>query len=219
VYRISKRGQAWDVLTPTTAWTADAIIFAAPSFLASRIIEDAPPSPDFEYSPWLTANLTLDRWPAERTVPPAWDNVIFDSPGLGYVVATHQSLKTFLPETVWTYYWSLAEMPPREARTWLLAQDWRTLADHVLADLSKPHPDLRDCVTRIDICRMGHAMIRPTPGFLSSSARHALRAASAGLYYAHSDLSGISIFEEAQHRGVAAADAAISRLSGRRHQA
>ncbi len=214
-HRIARDGSRWRVLTPTTEWSAEAVIFAAPSFLASRIVEGAPATPDFEYSPWLTANLVLDRWPAEKSIPPAWDNVIFDSPGLGYVVATHQSLKTFIPETVWTYYWSLADAPPREARTWLLQQDWATLRDRVLADLSKAHPDLADCVTRIDVCRMGHAMIRPTPGFLASTARRDLRAASSGLYFAHSDLSGLSLFEEAQFRGVAAADLALKRLSGR----
>ena len=103
--------------------------------------------------------------------------MIFDSPGLGYVVATHQSLKTFIPETVWMYYWSLANATPREARTWLLQQDWPTLRDRALADLSRAHPDLADCVTRIDICRMGHAMIRPTPGIscLDGTARPARR--------------------------------------------
>ena len=74
-----------------------------------------------------------------------------------------------------------------------------------------PHPDIRECVSRIDIMRMGHAMIRPTPGFLTRKHEH-----SAGnLFYANSDLSGISIFEEAQYRGVRAADRALkeSRLS------
>jgi hypothetical protein len=59
---------------------------------------------------------------------------------------------------------------------------------------------------------MGHAMIRPTPGFLGSSARHLLQAAKDGLFYAHSDLSGLSIFEEAQYRGVIAAESAAVRL-------
>ena len=106
-------------------WIADAVIFAAPSFLAARVIEGGPADADFQYSPWLTANLTLDRWPSERGAPVAWDNVIVDSPSLGYVVATHQSLRTHVPQTVWTYYWALADGPPRANREWLLAQDWR----------------------------------------------------------------------------------------------
>ena len=130
------------------------------------------------------------------------------------MVATHHSLRTFITRTVWTYYWALDRGTPRVNRTWLLSQDWRALCDRILADLSRAHPDLRDCASRIDICRMGHAMIRPTPGFLSSAVRHQLRAARDRLFYAHSDLSGLSIFEEAQYRGVMAADGALGAISG-----
>lgn len=209
VSRISRRGRQWVVATPDTGWTADAVVFAAPSFLAPYIIEDGPQVQGFEYSPWLTANLTLDRWPAERGVPVAWDNVIVDSPSLGYVVATHQSLKTHIPQTVWTYYWALADAPPREARRWLLESRWDQLAARVLDDLSRAHPDIRECVSRVDICRMGHAMIRPAPGFLGSASRTALRRGLDRLFFAHSDVGGLSLFEEALSRGVQAADRAL----------
>jgi glycine/D-amino acid oxidase-like deaminating enzyme len=222
VTRIAREGRLWSVSTPEARWIADAVIFAAPSFLAARMLDNGPATPDFQYSPWLTANLTLDRWPSERGAPVAWDNVIVDSPSLGYVVATHQSLRMHVPRTVWTYYWALADGPPRANREWLLAQDWGSLSTRILDDLSRAHPDIRECVSRIDICRMGHAMIRPTPGFLSSPARRQLRAHGERLYFAHSDLSGLSLFEEAQHRGVAAADHALSALGavarGLRHR-
>ena len=211
VTRVARDGRRWRVVGGDTTWEADAVIFAAPSFLASRVIENGPPVPDFVYSPWLTANLTLQRWPAERGAPVAWDNVLFDSPALGYVVATHQSLRMHVPKSVWTYYWALASGTPRQNRIWLLAQDWATLAGRILDDLSRAHPDIRDCVSHIDICRMGHAMIRPTPGFLASSARRGLQSSRDGLFFAHSDVSGLSLFEEAQYRGVIAADAALRR--------
>jgi glycine/D-amino acid oxidase-like deaminating enzyme len=207
VTRVTRQARVWEVAAEDTLWRADAVIFAAPSFLASRIIGDGVAVPDFVYSPWLTANLTLERWPAERGAPVAWDNVLFDSPALGYVVATHQSLRTYIPRTVWTYYWALAAGTPRENRRWLLTQDWQTLATRILDDLSRAHPDIRECVSRVDICRMGHAMIRPTPGFLSSPSRRLLQTARDGLFFAHSDVSGLSLFEEAQYRGVMAADA------------
>jgi len=216
VTRISRQGRQWAVTTPDTRYVTDAVIFAAPAFLARYLIEGGPAVPDFEYSPWLTANLTLDRWPAERGAPVAWDNVIVDSPSLGYVVATHQSLRTHVPQTVWTYYWALADEPPRAARQWLLAARWDSLATRILDDLSRAHPDIRESVSRLDICRMGHAMIRPTPGFLSSPARLALRTNIDRLFFAHSDVSGLSLFEEAQHRGVVAADRAIAMLGGRK---
>jgi glycine/D-amino acid oxidase-like deaminating enzyme len=209
VTRIAREGQRWSVSTPEARWIADVVIFAAPSFLAARLIEGARPTPDFQYSPWLTANLTLERWPAERGAPVAWDNVIVDSPSVGYVVATHQSLRVHVPRTVWTYYWPLADGSPRDNRAWLLAQSWGSLATAILDDLSRAHPDIRDCVSRIDICRMGHAMIRPAPGFLTSPARRHLRDHRDRLFFAHSDLSGLSLFEEAQLSGVSAADRAL----------
>jgi glycine/D-amino acid oxidase-like deaminating enzyme len=215
VTRVAREGRRWSVSTPEACWSAEAVIFAAPSFLAARVIEDGPVTPDFQYSPWLTANLTLDRWPSERGAPIAWDNVIVDSPSLGYVVATHQSMRMHVPQTVWTYYWALADGSPRANREWLLAQHWRSLSSRILDDLSRAHPDIRECVSRIDICRMGHAMIRPTPGFLSSATRRDLRGHRERLFFAHSDVSGLSLFEEAQYRGVVAADRALSSTGAR----
>jgi hypothetical protein len=50
-------------------------------------------------------------------------------------------------------------------------------------------------------------MIRPIPGFLWGAARAAACEPQPPVFFAHSDLSGISIFEEANFRGVLAADA------------
>jgi glycine/D-amino acid oxidase-like deaminating enzyme len=213
VNRVERAGRAWRVSTPGAAWITDAVIFAAPAFLAGRLIEGGIDAGGFTYSPWLTANLTLDRWPDERGFPPAWDNVIFDSAALGYVVATHQALRTYVPRTMWTYYWPLAHDPPERSRRWLLAQDWTSLQAAIFDDLSRAHAGLRSDVRRIDIMRMGHAMIRPTPGFLSSPARIAMQASGRdGLFYAHSDVSGLPLFEEAQYRGVIAAERALDRI-------
>jgi hypothetical protein len=60
------------------------------------------------------------------------------------------------------------------------------------------------------VMRTGHAMIRPTPGFLSDPVRRALADARGPVFYAHSDLSGLSLFEEAQYRGITAADGALA---------
>ena len=46
-------------------YIADRVIFAAPTFIASYIVEGAPPATGFVYSPWLTANVTLDRLPSQ----------------------------------------------------------------------------------------------------------------------------------------------------------
>jgi hypothetical protein len=188
------------------------VIYAAPAFLLPHLTGGALTVDGFEYSPWLTANLVLDRWPRSSGIEPAWDNVIFDSPGLGYVVATHQSLATNVPRTIWTYYWALAQGSPQANRMWLQQQTWQTLSARVLGDLRRVHPDIDECVSRIDILRMGHAMIRPTVGFLSRAARHRMASANDGLFFAHSDVSGLSLFEEAHDGGVRAADGALASL-------
>jgi hypothetical protein len=61
--------------------------------------------------------------------------------------------------------------------------------------------------------RMGHAMVRPSVGAVFATERRALKAApraQEGLLFAHSDVSGLSLFEEAQYRGVTAADRALA---------
>jgi len=208
VTRVAQRGTRWSVMTPTVEYEADAVIFAAPTFLAPYLIEECPSFTPRQSSPWLTANLTLDRLPrAGQGAEPAWDNVIYGSPTLGYVDATHQSLRTVHDQTVWTFYWALAQGSPADGRRALLARDWGWWRDAILDDLGRAHPDIRACVSRIDIMRFGHAMARPTPGFLSAPPPPTLP----GLYFANSDLSGFSIFEEAQYWGVRAADQALQR--------
>ncbi len=206
VYSIRPEGLRYRVRTEEFDYLADAVIFAAPVFLAPYIVEPAPPVKGFEYSPWITANLTLERWPKSNGAEPAWDNVIYDSPSLGYVVATHQSLRTRQEKTVWTWYHALAYAPPAESRRLLLETDWHYWKEFILDDLARAHPDIRQCVSRIDMMRMGHAMVRPSVGFVFSGARRALARLTGRFVYAHADVSGFSIFEEAQYRGVRAAE-------------
>lgn len=215
VYGIRKQDRGWLVMTPKATYLAEAVIWAAPTFLASYIIEGAPKAEGFTYSPWITANLTLDRLPKGET---AWDNVIYGSPSLGYVVATHQSVAMHRQQSVWTWYYAIAEKTPGEGRRLMLDKPWTHWRDMALADLARPHPDIADCVSRIDVCRNGHAMVRPTVGFLQSAGRAPYLKPRDGLYYAHSDLSGISIFEEAQYRGVEAAKNALQQLGGQRRE-
>ena len=199
-----------------TEWSCDAVIWAAPTFLASHVVEGAPPVP-WRYAPWMVSNLTLDRRPASAPdeADEAWDNVIADSPALGYVVATHQSLRAAPePRTVWTHYWALADEAPAAARRRLLAADWRACAESVLADLARAHPDVRACVSRVDVLRYGHAMPRPEPGFLAAHRAWWDAPRDARVLWANSDVSGLSLFEEAQYRGVRAAERALE-LVGR----
>jgi len=214
VHRISKRGQRVSVLAGDTDYQAEFVIFAAPTFLAPYLIEGMAPLRDFEYSPWLTANLTLDRLPAGYGPDSTWDNVFMESPTLGYVDARHQSLSSHIGSTVWTFYWALADGTPAENRQLLIERDWSYWKEAILHDLERVHRDIRQCVSRIDVMRLGHAMARPNVGAIFSEERRRLAKLQGKILFANSDLSGFSIFEEAQYRGVAAADYALSRIAG-----
>ena len=192
-------------------YRAERVIWAAPAFTLARAWVNPAPglvaaASAIVTSPWLVANLALDTLPRDAgPAPIAWDNVLRDSPALGYVVATHQTIQSGPGPTVLTYYWPLAEFPPREARARLANQPWETWVESILAELSKPHPGLRRQLQRIDLWRWPHAMPRPVPGTLSAPARAALGGLSGSLLFAHSDLSGLPLFEEAHFAGVRAA--------------
>ncbi len=133
----------------------------------------------------------------------------YDSTSLGYVNATHMSVASRTERTVWTYYDSLARFTPEQGRAYLLANNWDHFAGRILDDLARIHPDIRACVSHINIMRMGHAMVRPVPGFQFGEERQRWLKPLGPIHFANSDLSGISIFEEAQYRGVEAARAIL----------
>jgi hypothetical protein len=147
----------------------------------------------------------------------AWDNVLYDSPSLGYVVATHQRGLDRGP-TVFTYYYPLCDEDPRESRSKLLAAGRAEWADVALADLTRAHPDIRNLTERLDVMRWGHAMIRPRPGFMWSQARLSAATAYRGIHFAHSDLSGVALFEEAFYHGIRAADEVLAATRGHRER-
>jgi len=209
VHRVQRERNQFRVFAGDVEYRCSCVIWAAPTFLASYLMEGQPRLRDFQYSPWLTANLTLDSLPQERGLELAWDNVAMNSPTLGYVDAMHQSLRTFANRTVWTFYWALAEGAPAVNRRLLLEKDWAYWKEAILNDLERIHKDIRKCVSRIDIMRMGHAMARPVPGAIFSSERRKIKQEKDNLFFANSDVSGISIFEEAQYQGVRAAERAL----------
>ena len=200
-------------------YRAQKVIFAAPQFVGRHVIRpfrQNPPSylAEFEFGAWMVANLTLRDRPkltVHRDFPLAWDNVLYESPSLGYVVATHQRSRDRGP-TVFTYYYPLCDENPRLARSRLLETDWRGWAEVALTDLSRAHPDIRNLVERLDVMRWGHAMIRPRTGFMWGPARAAGAQSFRSIHFAHSELSGVALFEEAFDVGVRVADAVLKEL-------
>jgi len=222
VWRIEegKSGVTVDVLfgEKTVRFEARQLIWAAPVFVLPRVWPAIPGELKAaalagDYAPWLTANLHLSDLPEERHgAPAAWDNVLYDSPGLGYVSATHQLIRRWLSGTVLTYYRALHEVTPAEGRRLLMDTPRAAWAEGILAELERVHPDIRKLTTRLDIFRNGHAMRRPVPGSLFHGQRGKMaNFKSPCITLAHADLSGFSLFEEAQYHGVIAARRIVDR--------
>ena len=205
----------------TVCYRADAIIFAAPAMVLPYVWENihaglAQATRAVEYAPWLTANLSLNGPPQQRSgASPAWDNVLQDSPSLGYVDATHQHLRYAAGPTVLTFYHAFSAESPDRARRRLFETSRKTWAEWIFPDLERVLPDLRDRTVGLDVFRWGHAMTRPTPGSIFGEARLRLTRNAAPLWLAHSDLSGFSLFEEANYRGVTAAEAVLTHLGNK----
>jgi protoporphyrinogen oxidase len=197
-------------------YRARQVVLAVPRFVASRLVADLPPVPaqTFTSSPWVVANLTLSARPKARGFPLSWDNVLYDSQSLGYVVATHQRERAEeTGPTVLTWYYPLTGADPKAERTKLLGTSWADWKAIVLADLLPAHLDLHRRVERIDVLRWGHAMVRPVPGFIWGAARaRAALPVARSLHFAHTELSGIALFEEANWHGVRAAEAVLAEL-------
>ncbi|QDU99069.1 flavin monoamine oxidase family protein [Lignipirellula cremea] len=195
---------------------ADKVIFAAPQFLAPFLIRPYRQQPPphvaaFSYGAWAVVNLAVEApWDDDES-DLAWDNVLYESPSLGYIASGFQQGRDFGPMML-TYYYPLCEDDPRDARRRLLSVDREGWAEIALADLEVAHPRLRSRTLNIDVMRWGHAMIQPRPGFITSEHRQAAAAPYRGVHFAHSDLSGLPLFEEAFYRGTLAAEAVLEQL-------
>ncbi len=198
----------------TRVLEADQVIFAGPRFVLPHVVRPyraAPPQyvTEFVYGAWMVANVSLVHRPRSVGFAPAWDNVFYDSPSLGYVTNTHQQLRDHGPTTL-TYYYPLCDHDPRVARRRLLSAGRDEWADVALSDLARAHPEIRSLATRLDVVRWGHAMVRPRPGFVWNPARIAASAPDRGIHFAHTDLSGLALFEEAFDHGIRAAEEVLA---------
>jgi len=178
------------VLPPLRRWGYDARDHASP------------------HAAWLVSSFMMQSYPVEQPGEPlAWDNVVYEGQALGYVVSTHQLLRVApSPRTVFTAYQALSKMSPGAARQWLLAADAETLREAASADLIAAYGEaFWRHADALEITARGHAMATPAPGYLSNPGLAALREADGVVQFAHADLSGYSVFEEAAWWGVRAA--------------
>ncbi|GGP23810.1 FAD-dependent oxidoreductase [Silvimonas iriomotensis] len=161
------------------------------------------------HAAWVISSFLLDGFPAEEPgAALAWDNVIHGGRGLGYVVSTHQDITWAPPpQTVFTAYQVYSDRTPQQARQWLEHATPAELYEEAACDLRVVYGRrLRQCAIGLDITVRGHAMASPAPGFMHNAGLKALRGHDGKILFAHSDLSGFSVFEEASWWGVRAAE-------------
>jgi hypothetical protein len=194
---------------------AKRVIVAMPLHVAIHVIEDMKSfgfdrTRDLpESAAWMVSNVLLQGFPSERDVrqPLAWDNVLYGSQSLGWVVATHQWMRLAKPEwTVFTAYHAFGNMSGAQARRWLAEASQVQMLDLALADLRETYADsLIPHIRQVEITLRGHAMSTPSPGFLNRPGIQALRSLDRAILFAHADMSGFSVFEEAAWWGDQAA--------------
>lgn len=193
-------------------------ICAMPIYVAARVVASIkdygfdPAKHMPVYAPWMVANFLMKDFPEELPhAPLSWDNVVYQEPGLGYVVSTHQDIRVQPPKkTVFSAYIALSHLSPDAARRWLDKASPEELLELACVDLKTAYGwKFAPCVERVDITLRGHAMAAPLPGFRGNVGLKALRELDGPVLFAHADLSGFSVFEEAAWWGYRAAGLAV----------
>lgn len=191
-------------------------ILACPQFVAARLLQDkeraAIVKEHFSYSPWMVANMKVGTLKQKPGAPLSWDNVIHESNALGYIDNTHQQLALYRDRRNFTYYLPLCEMSAVQEREKAYARTHEEWVRIILDDLEKVHEDIGDKTEEINVMLWGHAMIQPLPGFIFGGKRKAMPGSGGKrIHFAHTDIAGISIFEEAFYQGLQAAEKLLAK--------
>ncbi|RQO65001.1 FAD-dependent oxidoreductase [Pedobacter sp. KBW01] len=188
---------------------AEKIILCAPQFVNDRLLKNFDRNIDykaFSYSPWLIANITINELPESKGINLCWDNVAYNTPSVGYVNSAQQHLKLSEDKKVITYYLPLCDFEPAIARLAAYSRNYEQWLDIVIPELEIIHPGITKAIENIDFWVWGHGMIAPAKDFIwSENLAKAKTSIDDKIFFAHSDLSGVSIFEEAFHQGINAA--------------
>jgi hypothetical protein len=189
---------------------AEKVILACPQYVNNKLLNKfTRPGVDlseFKYAPWLIANITVKGLTANKGPGLCWDNVAYGTASVGYVHAGHQSLNVADMSKVITYYLPLCQHETRVARLAAYSRSYEQWVDIILPEIEYMHPNISDSIENIELWVWGHGMISPAPGFIFGKSReNALKPIENKIFFAHTDLSGVSIFEEGFHQGVRAA--------------
>ena len=193
-------------------------IYAGQKHIAKYVIPELPNDQciafqQCQYTAWLTASIHLKHLPKTRHSQVAWDNVMYESEALGYIVADHQTRNSDGHDSpsIITYYLPFDKSPEVKRRE-LLEKGHSFWVNEIMKDLWQMHPGIEKQITRIDLYKWGHAMIRPTQNFIWHRERALRNRPFGSIFFAHSDVTGLPLFEEACYTGIRAAQQAMDAL-------
>ena len=187
----------------TILYKANQVICCTPSFISKYLFKEKSKYSGFEYAPWFTATITLEDIDLNDDFPLCWDNVIHKGKGLGYIYNQQQSLGQIHKNKVITYYYSFSSSDSKRARKELFNMKEAEIKKIIFSDLKIAHPNIQNFIKEIEIFKLGHGMISPRPNFIfGKSINEAKKSIDNKIHFAHSDLSGISVFEEAFNQGI-----------------
>lgn len=204
-------------------WSARNVVLGCPLYVAKRVapwaFDGLESTPDLEMNPWLVSNFFINAGLAEPTgTARAWDNVRAHSDSLGFVNAANQALRTAAPaRSVWTGYHALGapNIPGANQgmRKWLMKAQRHELLNLATQDLDAMYEgNWRKYCDGVELTVHGHAMANPGPGFLRNpliERAWSLNKSQSSVLFAHADLAGYSVFEEAAFYGMVAAEALL----------
>lgn len=189
---------------------ADQVILAIPQFIVAKVFNQ---KTDFQYAPWMVANIRV-TWDSDLENLLAWDNVNYHGKGIGFVIANHQKLNISHRENILTYYWPLSDLNPKDARTFALKRTHQQWCNDILKDIVPIIPDIEQRIKEVNIWPWGHGMIMPEIGFINHKRKQLVKLPNENFYNAHTDMGGLSLFEEGFYRGEVAAQKVIKKIKG-----
>jgi len=204
-----------------TTLQARQVIYAAPKHAVYHVIPELERAGRTEfrqcqYVAWLVANVHLRRPPRIPGRSPAWETLAYQGWGVGYIDARHLEPNHDRTEqpTVLTFYAPLGFDPDTE-REELLREGWDFWARLVLQALEQMHPDVGELITKMDLFKWGHAMPLMRPGYLWGPDRERMKRPWGRIHFAHMDVGGTPVFEQAAYRGIETAQEVMDGLGWR----
>lgn len=156
---------------------------------------------------WIVSNFLFEYLPYDKFSGEnlAYDNVIFESDNLGYIHSENQSLYFDRKNKVLTTYLCVTGRDINKLRKEISNLKKEDLFSMAVKDLRLAYGDKAlSLIKDVQITVRGHAMSYPEVGFKKRNEKLHVelnKLEKNGLYFAHSDLSSISIFEEASWWG------------------